>query len=103
MTAKLFASQLDGREYPFELSRDEERIAQDNRLLVVYGASDDLCELEGFTREESGAPGLVCVIEALWCEEDGGPSWTYRTTAPHETFNIMEEGDVYCIGLVIQL
>ena len=139
MTAKLFASQLDGREYPFELSRDEERIAQENRLLVVYAASDDLCELEGFTREEVGAPGLVCVtkegeillkiedddaevlkrygvfaeamqkrsggvnIESIWCEEPDGPSWTYRTMAPHETFNIMEEGEVYCRGLVIQL
>lgn len=26
--------------------------------------------------------------------------WTYKTNIPHLDFNIMEEGEVYCEGLV---
>jgi len=41
-------------------------------------------------------------IEALWCAEEGY-SWTYKTDIPHATFNVMEDGESYCRGLVIAL
>lgn len=41
-------------------------------------------------------------IEALWCEEDGY-SWTYQTEIPHETFEVMEDDDHYCRGIVFAL
>jgi hypothetical protein len=41
-------------------------------------------------------------IEALWCKE-GEYSWTYKTDIPHSTFEIVEDGDPYCRGIVFAL
>ncbi|MEG1328388.1 MAG: hypothetical protein RSD99_26035, partial [Janthinobacterium sp.] len=41
-------------------------------------------------------------IEALWTAEDGY-SWTYRTDVPHATFEIVEGGEPYCRGIVIDV
>lgn len=43
-------------------------------------------------------------IEAVWCAKlpgIGTVSWTYKTDLPHATFDIMEDGEVYCRGIVI--
>ena len=47
----------------------------------------------------------VCAakIQAEWCKTPDGPSWTYGTAIPHETFRIMEDGEVYCVGIVFLL
>jgi hypothetical protein len=141
MTKEEMAALLDGSEYPMEMDSHEEKAAKQARLLVVFGASDDLCELRGVIRDEVGCYGsggfrvsrdgkllvtpdrdesevlakfgllgtlmdqhtAAISVEACWCAEKGGPSWTYRTTEPHATFNVMEDGEVYCRGIVIQL
>ncbi|WP_219726009.1 KTSC domain-containing protein [Janthinobacterium sp. ROICE36] len=41
-------------------------------------------------------------IEALWSAEEGY-SWTYRTDVPHATFEIVEDGEAYCRGIVIDV
>lgn len=41
-------------------------------------------------------------IHQLWCKE-GDYSWTYQTTIPHETFEIVEDGGPYCRGIVFAL
>lgn len=41
-------------------------------------------------------------IEALWCAEEGY-SWTYKTDIPHLTFEVMEDGEHYCRGIVFRL
>ena len=41
-------------------------------------------------------------IEALWCKEDGY-SWTYKTDIPHATFEVVEDGEPYCRGIVFAL
>ncbi|WP_054926212.1 hypothetical protein [Pseudomonas sp. NBRC 111142] len=41
-------------------------------------------------------------IEAQWCKEDGY-SWTYNTDIPHATFEVVEEGEPYCRGIVFAL
>lgn len=41
-------------------------------------------------------------IEALWCSEPGY-SWTYKTDIPHATFEVMEDGEHYCRGIVFSL
>ncbi|QYX54607.1 hypothetical protein K3F44_10055 [Pseudomonas sp. S07E 245] len=41
-------------------------------------------------------------IEALWCKEDGY-SWTYKTDIPHATFEVVEDGQPYCRGIVFAL
>lgn len=45
-------------------------------------------------------------ITAHWCKPapDGRtPSWHYQTSLPHATFDVMEAGELYCIGMVIDL
>jgi len=139
MTTKEWAAKLNGREYPFsqQISKEEIAAAKAEGIVIVYGASDDLMELEGAIRDEVGAHegGTACilggkllephdadrcdcpycgyaeaeqrakVIKALWCPENvpGNPSWAYKTDIPHETFDIMEDGELYCRGIVFRI
>lgn len=57
---------------------------------------DDLKDY--FARQPSAKP-----IDAIWCKE-GDYSWTYRTDIPHETFEVLEDGEPpYCRGIVFAL
>ncbi|NMY32650.1 hypothetical protein HBR94_14200 [Pseudomonas sp. WS 5412] len=59
---------------------------------------DNDVELEQyFLRKAKAKP-----IEALWCKEDGY-SWTYKTDIPHATFEVLEDADRYCRGIVFAL
>jgi hypothetical protein len=58
---------------------------------------DDKEELRGYFKREGGGKE----IEALWSED--GYLWTYKTDLPHETFEIVEEGQPYCRGIVFLL
>lgn len=43
-------------------------------------------------------------IEAIWCPKDmPETSWAYKTDIPHATFDIMEDGEIYCRGIVFEL
>ncbi|MDR1454939.1 MAG: hypothetical protein LBJ01_04745 [Tannerella sp.] len=45
-------------------------------------------------------------IEALWCAvktKDSYISWTYRTDIPHSTFNVIEDKEIYCKGIVFNI
>lgn len=65
MTKEEFAAMLDGSEYPFNLSRDNRKLAKVFRFLVVNGASDDLMEFDGVFAEELGAyEGKTAYISA---------------------------------------
>jgi hypothetical protein len=50
-----------------------------------------------FRRENGGA-----VIRAVWAGEPGY-SWIINTDVPHETFEIVEDGEPYCRGIVFAL
>ena len=41
-------------------------------------------------------------IEAVWCAP-GKPTWSYETDIPHATFNICEDGELYCEGIVFSI
>ncbi len=51
-------------------------------------------------REEAREHGQE--ITALWATEEPY-SWTYTTTIPHATFDILEDGEPYCRGIVFVL
>lgn len=38
-------------------------------------------------------------IKAVW-RNRGGPCWTFETDIPHEAFNIYEDGELFCVGIV---
>ena len=47
-------------------------------------------------------------IEAVWCPKEPGQtepyaSWAYKTEIPHATFDVLEDGDLYCRGIVFAL
>lgn len=46
----------------------------------------------------------VRMINAIWCPKDmPETSWAYETTIPHAVFDIMEDGEIYCRGIVFAL
>lgn len=133
MTREQLAMKLDGREYGKEITKEEAKEAKKHGLVVVYGYSDDNVELEGAIKDEIGAydgtkikltrkgilknecdnddcphfekileAGNFVTLEAVWGEEDG-PAWTYKFPLPHSKFEIMEDGDVFCEGIVFDL
>lgn len=137
MQLKEFANKLNGREYKHpQFAKEEIEEAKANGIVIVYGASDDLIELDGAICDEAGVwdggtvhiqwpymnagqkigGGIVAgnngqqnvmSITAKWCEdkdENGNTiSWAYETSVPHETFDIMEDGEVYCRGIVFSI
>ena len=44
-------------------------------------------------------------IEALWCPdlEDVSVSWMFKTNIPHQTFEVYEDDELHCIGIVFDL
>lgn len=133
MDAKELAAKLNGREYCREITDEEVRQAKEAGLVVVFGASDDLIEFRGAIRSEGDAPGDVLIdtkgvlpswdsvieseesaqeyferkaksrtVEARFAEESNY-TWTYKTDIPHETFEIVEDGEPYCRGIVFNI
>ena len=132
MTKEEFAAGLDGVvSYGNELDDYARKTAKENGLVVVYGASDDLMEIDGAIRDEADVyeGGVVYLnsegvlscpdceewrkcpyylrerekakwIAAVWCPEDSAASWKYNTEIPHATFRVVEDGELYCIGIV---
>lgn len=115
-----FAAKLDGREYGSEITREEQTEALQNRLVVVYGNSDDLIEFNGciddertcFMGDDFGIKSknmkvkrgyLKNKISAIWNNKELGTSWSYETNIPHATFKINEEENLYCIGIVFSI
>ena len=49
----------------------------------------------------------VPMIQAVWCPKDSEgntiASWGFRTKLPHTTFDIMEDGELYCKGIVVHV
>lgn len=135
MIKEELAALLNGREYGSEMTPEEEATAKTARLLVIFGACDDLTELRGALSDEAGAydgavhqidregfvpdwesidhgdeeacaayfkrKGSGIVVEAKW--DWKGYSWWIETEAPHAGFDIMEDPDTYCRGIVIDL
>lgn len=127
------AASFNGSKYSFDVPREVALAAHEAGLVIVFGASDDLMEFRGAIYDELGAyngttalvdaKGLLSrdeddedeeiadyvsrkrsakAIEALWCKE-GDYSWTFATDIPHATFEIVEDGEPYCRGIVFSL
>jgi hypothetical protein len=133
VTKEELAGRLDGREYRAEITDHEEKLAKEAGLVVLFGASDDLAEFVGAIEDEEGAydggsgTELYLVDGKVFKEPDcqcewaeaakvgalsrgqkilaryGQEGWTYETEIPHATFNVMEDGELYCRGIVFAL
>ena len=126
---KFVANKFNGRNYGDEITMDECNEFRELGIVVVFGYSDDNTEFRGAIHNEVGTyeggeiflnsdglfedcececkwsvlEKLKCKsINALWCEQDHIP-WTYDTDIPHETFNVLEDGEIYCRGIVFNI
>jgi hypothetical protein len=131
MDKREFAAILNGREMGEEITGREIMQAKECGLVVVFGYSDDNTEFCGAINDEAACYGGRIIylnrtgifegcehdkyckyvnaareqcktIEAIW--GDGGDySWTYKTDIPHATFEIMEDGEPFCRGIVFDI
>lgn len=119
---KSWAYRLNGREYGSEITKDEAEEAKRDGVVIVFGYSDDNMEFEGALHDEvgcyDGGVFRVCkygvyedevpantelkTITAVWCAT-GKPAWSYETDIPHEKFNIFEDGEPFCEGIVFSI
>jgi len=60
-----------------------------------------LNEDEAETIERLGLTPKTVEIEAIWDPEDLDASWLITTELPHSTFDIMEDGELFCRGIVV--
>lgn len=130
MTAKMMAETLNGREYPFNPTKSEKYLAEKNGLVIMYGHSDDLVEIRGAINDEIGAyEGISLEFldgeRFLECEDtncpwsakalehfrergvtieanfgDGEYTWSFEAPFHVERFEILEEGEKFCEGIV---
>lgn len=123
MTKKEWSQKLNNRQYREEITAEEEIQAKKDGVLICFGASDDLLELRGILHDEVGvytdgqeevaldSKGVILteervseshsVVFCIWNE--GGYSWYFKSNIPFEPFDILEEGERYCRGIVLSL
>lgn len=121
--AKEWADRLNGREYLKEMSRDEEKQARVDKVLIAFGYSDDGLELRGVVDNEIVAYDGITVylkhkdnswmfvcrenrnylvwIKAEWSPPGFDVSWRTTSNVPSHSFMINEDGEPFCAGLVI--
>jgi len=131
MTKEQFAELLNGREYGRDeiVTTDEAKLAKSNRLVVVFGESDDIMMFRGAIDGECDAyEGGTAYLSTdglfenkcsnTHCpyakkEEEKlksvtaffgiDPAWRYETDISHAMFDIFEDGEVYCRGIVFDI
>lgn len=121
------ADKLNGCQYGDVTTVEYDAILKEHGIVVVFGYSDDLAELRGAIYDEVGGTIYLkdgkllrsecddtdCpyfqreletarTIEPIWCG-DNGWDWSYETDIPHATFEIYEDEDKYCLGIVFKL
>jgi hypothetical protein len=131
MDIKEVAEKLNDNENTNELNGVDVKELENNGIVVVFGASDDLMEFCGAIYDEIDARNGTTVyitkngLLVNQCDEENCPyfqeilknckskiiaiwgmdniSWQYITDIPHETLDIMEDGEIYCKGIVFRL
>jgi len=133
MTKEDLAVKLNQCQYTEETTPELEAVAKASGLVIIFGASDDLMEFRGAIDDEVGcwdggkalidSKGVLPAreqidndedledffqrrktakeIEAIWAK--GEYSWQYKTAIPHAVFDVLEDSDKYCQGIVIDL
>lgn len=128
-TPEGFAAEFNGRTYGSEIHPAEELALKAAGMVAVFGYSDDCTEFRGAVHDEVGmgelrvtakgkilndeqnaalaslvADGLatdarVGIIRAHFSDDGHG----YETSIPHATFDVIEDGELFCRGIVFRL
>jgi hypothetical protein len=140
MRKEELAKLLNGRHDLEEMTKEEEKLAKENDLLVCFGRSDDLLEFRGLIYDEVDAYGTgtasivlkkdnnvdlmsgcaleeikdlfeendlvfnlpIVEIEASYCKEEFPTGWLVKSKIPSASFEIFEDGQVSCKGIIIE-
>ena len=122
------AAALDGNEYGSEGSPKLFAQMKTDRLICLFGYSDDCEEMRGADDDEFGTDDLFFTSGGALknqCEDDDCPYWQserrqaakvevfdggeefgmfeFRTSIPHAAFRIIEDGELYGSGIVFSL
>lgn len=102
---KKLRDELNNCQYGQVLSESEMQDLAEDGITIFYGQSDDLLEAEGAFFEEFGAWNGTTIyftngyVKAEWTE--GEPNWVISTNVPHVTFDMIDEGMIYCRGIIV--
>lgn len=130
MNTQEVADKLNGIQYGEEgkiLTLEYCKQLRREGIVVVRGYSDDLVEFDGAVSDELGSydhyfdsKGLLrnecdcdnCpyfeklvkkyYVMPVWCKTPEY-AWTYDTNIPHVVFDVMENDEKYCRGIVFKL
>jgi hypothetical protein len=69
--------------------------------LVQRQCQDEDCPHE--KRLMNSAKRTATKVEAVWCPKSPDASWLIKTNIAHESFDIIEDGELYCRGIVFAL
>lgn len=127
--AKELVERLSYLEYPIKIKEEDIEFAKVNGLVIVSGASDDLCYLEGAICEEVGCfdggalffkngelishdVDFLCEketdsfvrLQINWCDPNELFTWTYKfdQDIPVEKFGVYDGEEAYCEGIVFR-
>lgn len=130
MNEKEIAAILDGMKYGADLPAATVLDAKRNGIVIVFGGSDCLMEFRGAIEDELVCyGGGIAYIDNRGlvrnkCNNKDCPylqemllyakpiraildskrhSWVYKTDIPHETFEILKNGEKYCRGIVFSM
>ena len=117
MNAKEWAEKLNNIEYPADEIWDMRKQFEEDGVVVVYGASDDLIEFEGAIQDEGDCyndkvfylnkEGLTTSYSKNYVKvthpHDGTAQFEYETNISCEWFNVVEDGELYCKGFVFNI
>ncbi len=124
MTIQEFAARLNKREYGSQCILPEHiEEAKELGYVIIFGLSDDICEIRGAIEDEidcyKGGSVYIsnkfdracsfkrseddCLITAVWYDKERGCDWSYKTDLPHAEFELYSAGELFCIGIVIDM
>lgn len=125
-----YAEALNGIEYGTDWKYDDIfTVMKSKGLVAVFGYSDDLMEFRGAVNDETGISKVFFGTSGIIVNEcdcgDACPNWdtsklkfyveghfapewchashVYTTNIPSSEFYMMEDGELYCIGIVFDL
>jgi len=71
------------------------KVTTSGDIFYVQEEHDDLIKA-GWT-----PPKIVMEVTAEWSPTDPAASWLITANVPYESFDIMEDGELYCRGIVV--
>ena len=114
MNKKEWVEKLNNIEYPADEIWDMRKELENDGIVAVYGASDDLIEIEGAIQDEGDCykdrrfylneDGLTDKSEyyiKVTHPKNGTVQFEYDTNIPNvEWFNVVEDENLYCKGFL---